>query len=386
MFILQYYLIASTLPNNEVSKLSSVYKGVPMSSASEPVLLYAHPSMHRLAEQIVERCGQRARKSEEGLSPSSQQHLKTPFHRSFSSAQMEPLFRSVEYRNTIKWDKFQDGFPNLFIGDVHCMMGKDVIFLGSFHDPSVIFEQLSVLYMFPRYLARSFHFILPYFPTGTMERVDMEGQIATAKTLAIMMSSIPLTARGPVQICIFDIHALQERFYFSDNVIPRLESAIPLIMSTLETLPDKDNIAIAFPDDGAFKRFHLFFSHKYDTITCVKIREGNKRIVKVKDGNPDGKHVVVVDDLVQTGGTLINCGEALVEKGAKAVSAYVTHAVFPKDSWRKFTNGDFRFQNFWITDSIPHAVEIAMHEPFKLLSLCEPISKMLMVFDLKMQT
>ena len=56
-----------------------------------------------------------------------------------------------------------------------------VIYLASFHSPDVIFEQLSIIYAIPRYLARSFTVILPYFPTGTMERVDTEGQIATAK-------------------------------------------------------------------------------------------------------------------------------------------------------------------------------------------------------------
>lgn len=56
-----------------------------------------------------------------------------------------------------------------------------VIFIGSFHSPDAIFEQLSVIYAIPRYLARSVICILPYFPTGTMERVDREGQIATAK-------------------------------------------------------------------------------------------------------------------------------------------------------------------------------------------------------------
>lgn len=63
----------------------------------------------------------------------------------------------------------------------------------------------------------------------------------------------------------------------------RLESAIPLLLTTLEQLPDKNNIAVAFPDDGAFKRFHAFFPD-YHTITCVKIRDGKSRIVKVKDG------------------------------------------------------------------------------------------------------
>ncbi|XP_052761515.1 uncharacterized protein LOC128204181 isoform X1 [Mya arenaria] len=367
---------------------------VKMANPNEPVLLYAHPTMRTLAKQIALQCSLRAKMGTDSHPPetlnipqqSPEKKPKLSFHRSLSRGNLLPGSRCVEYRDTIRWEKFQDGFPNLFIEDVHRMMGKDVIFLGSFHDPSVIFEQLSVLYMFPRYLARSFHFILPYFPTGTMERVDTEGQIATAKTLASMMSAIPLTARGPVQICIFDIHALQERFYFSDNIIPRLESAIPMLLETIIGLPDKDKIAVAFPDDGAFKRFHQFFPD-YDTVTCVKIRDGNTRIVKVKDGNPEGKHVVIVDDLVQTGGTLINCGKALVDKGATDVSAYATHAVFPNDSWKKFTdNDDFKFKNFWITDSIPHAVEISKHEPFKLLSLCESISRMLMVYDLKQET
>jgi phosphoribosylpyrophosphate synthetase len=96
-----------------------------------------------------------------------------------------------------------------------------VIFLASFHDPRVVFEQLSLIYALPRYLVRSFRLILPFFPTGTMERVDKEGQVVTAKSLATMLSQIPLSARGPAQIITFDIHALQERFYFTDRVIPR---------------------------------------------------------------------------------------------------------------------------------------------------------------------
>lgn len=349
------------------------------SPASEPVLLYAHPSMDTLARAIVDRCSG-SRSSQQTLTPEITE--KRPFHRSLSTKTIPGAHRrNVEYRETITWHKFLDGFPNLCIQDVHYMAGKDVIFLGSFHDPSMIFEQLSVLYMFPRYLARSFHVILPYFPTGTMERVDTEGQIATAKTLAIMMSGIPLTAKGPAQICIYDIHALQERFYFSDNVIPRLETAIPLLLSAVQQLPDKDNIVFAFPDDGAWKRFHQFFPGD-DTITCVKIRDGKKRIVKVKDGNPQDRHVVIIDDLIQTGGTLKECGKALLEKGAKHVSAYVTHPVFPNESWKRFTDGDVQFDNFWITDSIPHAREICQHKPFVLLSLCDPIANMLIGYDL----
>ncbi|KAL5013350.1 hypothetical protein ScPMuIL_007620 [Solemya velum] len=350
---------------------------------SHPVLLYAHPTMMNLARQIVNKCGHVQTESKKKTAVSQ---LQVPaLNRTSSSASLFGYQRSVELCETILWEKFADGFPNLFIKDVKYMAGKDVIFIGSFHSPEVIFEQLSVLYMFPRYLAKSFHFILPYFPTGTMERVDTEGQIATAKTLATLMSAIPLTAKGPAQICVFDIHALQERFYFSESIIPRLESAIPLLLKEVERLPHRDTTVFAFPDDGAFKRFHHYFSEEH-SITCVKIRDGQRRIVKVKDGDPEGKHVIIVDDLVQTGGTLKQCGKALLEKGALSVSAYVTHAVFPKEAWHRFIDSEVKFDNFWITDSVPHAIEISQHKPFKLLSLCEPIAEMLIGYDLLMTT
>ncbi|GFO01271.1 ribose-phosphate pyrophosphokinase 4-like, partial [Plakobranchus ocellatus] len=145
-----------------------------------------------------------------------------------------------------------------------------------------------------------------------MERVDAEGLIATAKTLATLLSAIPLSAKGPAQIIIYDIHALQERFYFSDNVIPRLETAVPLLQHELHGLEEQgEQLAFAFPDDGAYKRFHLLFPEDEDKlIVCAKRRvEGNSKVVTVKDGNPQGKHVVIIDDLVQTGGTLQECGK-----------------------------------------------------------------------------
>ena len=57
------------------------------------------------------------------------------------------------------------------------------------------------------------------------------------------------------------------------------------------------------------------------------------------EGDVRGRHVVIVDDLVQSGGTLIHCANAMRLAGAMAVSCYVTHAVFPNDSWRKCVEG-----------------------------------------------
>ena len=69
----------------------------------------------------------------------------------------------------IRWDSFEDGFPNLFIKRSRDLGNHDVIFLADFSNPSFIFAQLAALYQIPTYLARSLTVILPYFATGTME-------------------------------------------------------------------------------------------------------------------------------------------------------------------------------------------------------------------------
>lgn len=66
---------------------------------------------------------------------------------------------------------FADGFPNLFVKDATRIRNRHVAFLASFHNPGTIFEQISVIYQLPRMFCGSFTLVLPYFPTGTAERV-----------------------------------------------------------------------------------------------------------------------------------------------------------------------------------------------------------------------
>ena len=66
---------------------------------------------------------------------------------------------------------FNDGFPNVFVRDALDIRNKHVAFLCSFHEPAVIFEQISVIYALPRLFISSFTLVLPFFPTGTLERV-----------------------------------------------------------------------------------------------------------------------------------------------------------------------------------------------------------------------
>ncbi|PHU04213.1 Ribose-phosphate pyrophosphokinase 4 [Capsicum chinense] len=327
---------------------------------------------------------------------------------------------------------FDDGFPNLFINNAHDIRGQHVAFLASFSSPGVIFEQLSVIFALPRLFVASFTLVLPFFPTGTFERMEEEGDVATAFTMARIISNIPISRGGPTSLVIYDIHALQERFYFGDNVLPLFETGIPLLKRRLQQLPNSEKIVIAFPDDGAWKRFHKQLVH-YPTVICTKVREGDKRIVRLKEGNPTGCHVVIVDDLVQSGGTLIECqilghlnpnkmislqehdkgseqiylvklllcdqvvkgsslGNSLLQKckkvlaahGASKVSAYVTHGIFPKRSWERFLHkndgSEKAFAYFWTTDSCPHTVKaIANKAPFEVISLAGSIADALQI-------
>ena len=88
------------------------------------------------------------------------------------------------------------------------------------------------------------------------------------------------------------------------------------------------------------------------------------------------KHIVIIDDLIQSGGTLYKCAVALKAKGAISVSAFVPHAVFPNNSWEKFLKystppGKYaEFDRFWTTNSIPTTTtNIPTNDVFEILDI-----------------
>uniref|UniRef100_I1KY17 Ribose-phosphate pyrophosphokinase N-terminal domain-containing protein n=1 Tax=Glycine max TaxID=3847 RepID=I1KY17_SOYBN len=166
----------------------------------------------------------------------------------FYSLDCEDLAQNVALQSphivlqNIKWRSFADGFPNIYINNAEELRGQHVAFLASFSSPAHVFEQLSVIYALPRLFVASFTLVLPFFPTGSFERMEEEGDVATAFTLARMLSNIPISRGGPTSLVIYDIHALQERFYFGDEVLPLFETGIPLLKQRLSQLPDADNL------------------------------------------------------------------------------------------------------------------------------------------------
>ena len=165
---------------------------------------------------------------------------------------------SVEL-GTINWESFNDRFPR-FVHQRRVRYSRSTrgVF-GEFSQPEVIFEQLSIIYSLPKMFVASFTLVLPFFPTGTAERVAVEGEVATAVTLARMLSSTPPSRGGPTSGLSLIFTLLQERFYFGDAILPCFESGIPMLLKRLQKLEDAQNVVIAYPDEGAYKRFHSFF-------------------------------------------------------------------------------------------------------------------------------
>jgi ribose-phosphate pyrophosphokinase len=287
------------------------------------------------------------------------------------------------YHST-QWNKFPDGTDRIEIGGfqpTNRIARQHVLMLASFHNNDVTFSQFSVMITLLQSFIKSLTVVLPYYPVGTMERVIQEGQVATANTYAQMFSNLPSCGK-PTRLIIYDLHTLQNRFYLHNNAVASLQTSIPLLLKTLTTQTDSNSPhtinCIAFPDDGANKRFAAIFQHLgYDIVTCGKTRKNDdERSITIQDGQPQGKHLLIVDDLVQSGGTLHECGVALRRAGAATVSAYVTHPVFPKDSWKRFlSTGDRNcFKKFYVTNSIPTvAEELPQNDVFEVLDLTEKI-------------
>lgn len=239
-----------------------------------------------------------------------------------------------------------------------------------------------------------------------MERVDAIGQVATAHTMAKILSATPSAANGPSQFCILDIHALATQFFFGDGVQVRLKSCVPLLVDALLRLPadELDRVVLAFPDEGARKRFGKGRLEAFgEPVVCIKKRDGAARRITVAEGDPRGRHVVLVDDLVQSGGTLREAAKALVAAGAASVSAYCTHAVFPNDAWRAFVGpgvlppaeeaavtggkpvapgsclgGGPLFRRFFVADTVPAVTrKLAGVPPFTVLSIAPVLEDIL---------
>ena len=272
-----------------------------------------------------------------------------------------------------QWGKFKDGTDNIEVGGfypVNRIRGENVIFVASFHNNDAAFSQFHVLCMLCESFIKSLTIVLPYYPVGSMERAE-NGQVATASTLARLFSNLPRIGK-PIRLMVYDLHTLQNKFYLQNNAVATLHTAIPLLISEV-TSPGSKFDCLAFPSERACKRFKGIFEpacKDWACVICGKVRTADAKKIAIQDGDPKGKHCIIVDDLVMSGSTLIECAETLKAAGAASVSAYVTHAVFP-GGWDRFCDANGGpIETLYVTNSNPTVTDqLPKDDRFKVLDL-----------------
>eukprot|EP00283_Hemiselmis_rufescens_P013770 CAMPEP_0173459694 /NCGR_PEP_ID=MMETSP1357-20121228/61854_1 /TAXON_ID=77926 /ORGANISM="Hemiselmis rufescens, Strain PCC563" /LENGTH=187 /DNA_ID=CAMNT_0014427181 /DNA_START=20 /DNA_END=580 /DNA_ORIENTATION=- len=146
----------------------------------------------------------------------------------------------------LRWERRQGELDHMEVLEPYKVKGSIVMFLTDFDTPSSIIQQFSIMTKLPRLGPAVFKILSPCFPSLTLRGEGGEkgsgkkGEVYTTTTLARLISSIPKAKSGPTEIVIWDIHHLQERFYFEDDVIARLENSMELLVARLDEEVDRN--------------------------------------------------------------------------------------------------------------------------------------------------
>jgi len=187
--------------------------------------------------------------------------------------------------------------------------------------------------------------VIPYFGYARQDRKDKPRVPITAKLIANL-----LTAAGANRIMTMDLHADQVQGFF-DIPVDHLRSEA-IYSPWLET-QDLSNVIFASPDVGGVKRARSYAKHfKRELVICDKYRtKANEVASMTVIGDVKGAEVILVDDLVDTAGTLCKAADALMEKGAKAVKAICTHPVLSGNAYENIENS--HLSELIVCDTIP---------------------------------
>ena len=204
--------------------------------------------------------------------------------------------------------------------------------------------------------------VMPYFGWARQDRKDKPRESIGAKLVANL-----LTAAGVDRIMTCDLHADQIQGFFDLPVdhIYASKVFIPYLKSL-----NIENLAIAAPDMGGAKRANAYAKElACPVIICHKSREKANVVASITAiGEVGGKNVVIVDDLIDTAGTLVKAAEVLMDKGAASVRACATHAVLSGPAYDRINNSCLK--EVFVTDTIP-LKEGADTSKIKVVSMAE---------------
>ena len=243
--------------------------------------------------------------------------------------------------------------------ELSCMIkenvrGEDVFIIQSISNPANdnLMELLILMDACKRASAGRITAVIPYFGYARQDRKPVSRTPITARLVANMLETA-----GANRIVTMDLHAGQIQGFF-DIPVDDL-GAMPLFVNDLETHPNRMIIArngvIVSPDAGGVARARKVAKKlQLDIAIIDKRREQANQVASMNViGDVNKKKCIIVDDIVDTGNTLIKAADALKREGAIEVMAYITHGVLSKNGGRKMQESE-ALSNLVITDTIPN--------------------------------
>ncbi|MEO5807345.1 ribose-phosphate pyrophosphokinase [Devosia sp.] len=225
--------------------------------------------------------------------------------------------------------------------------GEDVFILQSTSFPANdnLMELLIITDALRRSSARRITAVLPYFGYARQDRKSASRTPISAKLVANL-----ITEAGINRVITLDLHAAQIQGFF-DIPADNLYSA-PVMVRDIADHYDTSNVMIVSPDVGGVARARAIAQRIGADLAIVDKRRPRAGVSEVMNiiGDVSGQHCILIDDIVDSGGTLINAAEALLKAGALDVSAYITHGVLSNDAAKRVAAS--KLKELVITDSI----------------------------------
>lgn len=235
----------------------------------------------------------------------------------------------------------------IFVEIKENVRGEDIFVIQSTSYPANdhIMELLIAIDALRRASAKRITAVIPYFGYARQDRKVAPRTPISAKLVANL-----LTSAGVDRVLTLDLHAGQIQGFF-DIPVDNLYSA-PVFVSDIKQNFNGDNLVVVSPDVGGLVRARAIAKKINADLAIVDKRRPVAGVSEVMNiiGEVENRECIIVDDMVDSGGTLCNAAEALIERGARSVHAYITHGVLSGKAHEKIANS--KLKSLVITNSI----------------------------------
>ncbi len=244
---------------------------------------------------------------------------------------------------------------------------EDVVLIGGTISDTDTLELYDLANGFVKYGAKSLTIIFPYFSYSTMERAVKEGEIVTAKTRAMLFSSIPSAPYGN-RFLFVDLHSEGIPHYFEGGIRTIHIYCKSIVKEAAIELYGHDFI-LASTDAGRAKWVESLANDMGVKAAFIfkKRLSGDETQITGISADVRGQNVIIYDDMIRTGGSLLQAAEAYMAAGAARLSVITTHGIFAQNSFQRLIDSQL-FDMIYCTDSHPNVLSIE-HKQLKIKSI-----------------